>query len=115
MRRLLAAADVAGVVLTRPGPVAWATGGMNPPIDRTAPTDTVWLVVTPDGATVITTEVEAPRVEAELLPGDVNLEAVPWWDAEAFVAAAATRGGLPAGRAGLRRPPRHSAVTSITN
>lgn len=89
VRQVLAAAEVPAVVLTRPGPVAWATGGMNPPIDRTAPTDTVWLVVTPDAATVITTEVEAPRVEAELLTGDVGLEAVPWWDADAFGAAAA--------------------------
>ena len=38
-------AGVAGVVLTRPGPVAWASGGVNPPIDRTAPVDTVWLAV----------------------------------------------------------------------
>ena len=89
LRAVMDAATVPGVVLTRPGPVAWATGGMNPPIDRTAPVDTVWLAVGPSRATVVTTEVEAPRIRAELAPAGVGVEAVAWWDGDAMVAAAA--------------------------
>jgi Xaa-Pro aminopeptidase len=97
IRALAAAHGLAGIVLTRPGPVAWASGGINPPIDRTAPVDTVWLVVTDSGLCVVTTGVEAPRIEAELLPPGASLVAVPWWDAAAFVtAAAAAAGAAPA-------------------
>ena len=79
---------LAGIVLTRPGPVAWAMPGINPPIDRTAALDTVWVVIGADSCTVITTEVEADRVREELLPAGVDLISVPWWDADAMVAAA---------------------------
>jgi len=89
VRQVAEAKGVAGVVLTRPGPVAWATAGMNPPIDRTAAIDTVWLAIGPEHCTVIITEVERDRIEAELLPADVGLVAVPWWDAQAMVDAAA--------------------------
>jgi Xaa-Pro aminopeptidase len=88
VRAVAEAAGVPGVVLTRPGPVAWASGGINPPIDRTAPVDTVWLAVTPGGLTVITNEVEAPRIRAELAPEGAEVVAVPWWDADALAAAA---------------------------
>jgi hypothetical protein len=47
---LAAREDVAGVVLTSPGSVAWATGAVAPPVDRTAQTDLVWVVVTPTRA-----------------------------------------------------------------
>jgi Xaa-Pro dipeptidase len=96
VRAVAAAAGVAGIVLTRPGPVAWASGGANPPIDRTAPVDTVWLVVSEDALTVITTTVEAPRIRAELVPDDVEVVAVPWWDADALVSAAAAAIGTRA-------------------
>jgi len=92
-------AGLAGVVLTRPGPVAWATGGLNAPIDRSAPVDVVWLAVGADRATVVTTEVEAPRLAAEHHLADLGLDlvAVPWWDARAFVTAAADAlGATPA-------------------
>jgi len=91
VRSVAADAELAGVVLTAPGPVAWATGGLNQPIDRTAAVDVVWLVVSADGAGVITTEVEAPRLAAEYGLDSLGLElvSVPWWDASAFVEAAA--------------------------
>ena len=79
---------VAGIVLTRPGPVSWVIPGINPPIDRTAAIDTVWVVIGPDSCTVITTEVEQRRVSEELLPAGVELVAVPWWDGQAMVSAA---------------------------
>lgn len=89
VREVIGTHQVPGVVLTRPGPVAWATGGMNPPIDRTAAVDTVWLAVGPSAAIVITNEVEAPRIRAELAPAGVAVEAVAWWDTDAMVDAAA--------------------------
>lgn len=92
LRALLRAPDgatLAGIVLTRPGPVAWAIPGINPPIDRTAATDTVWVAVGADSCTVITTDVEARRIREELLPAGVDLVQVAWWDGDAMVQAAA--------------------------
>jgi antitoxin VapB len=89
VRAVAERAGVPGVVLTRPGPVAWASGGINPPVDRTAATDTVWLAVGPDRLTVVTTEVEAPRIREELVPPEIEVVAVPWWDGDALVRAAA--------------------------
>ena len=80
-----------GVVLTTPGAVAWLTGGANTPIDRSAAVDVVWVAIGMDRACIITTDVEAPRIAAEHCPERLGLElvAVPWWDADAFVRAAA--------------------------
>jgi antitoxin VapB len=78
-------------VLTTPGAVAWATGGVTPPVDRTAGTELVWAVVTRSGAGLITTEVEADRIREEYGPqqhGFGELAVVPWYEPEAFVAAA---------------------------
>jgi len=89
VRAVAGAHQVPGVVLTRPSTVAWASAGMNPPIDRTAGTDTVWLAVGPTGYTVISTLVEEPRLRAELVPAGVEIVAVDWFDSDAFTSAAA--------------------------
>lgn len=101
-RDLATRSGVAGMVLTTPGAVAWATGGMNQPIDRTASTDVVWLAVGPDRACLVTTNVEAPRLTAEYAPDEHGLElvAVPWWDGEAMARAAAGALGQPTARLG---------------
>ena len=81
-RWLTAPGAPAGLVLTRPAAVAWATGGVAPPVDRSADTDLVWAVVTPAGAGLITTEVEAGRIAEEYQPalhGFTELAAVPWY------------------------------------
>src|SRR5581483_7468848 len=81
----------AGLVLTTPGAVAWATGGVAPPVDRTAGTDLVWAVFTRTGAGLITTAVEADRVRDEYGPerhGFTELAVVPWHDPGAFGRAA---------------------------
>jgi Xaa-Pro aminopeptidase len=91
--------DAAGLVLTGPGAVAWACGGVAPPVDRTAGTDLVWAVFTPAGAALITTDVEADRIRAEYDPaahGFTELVTVPWYEAGAFVAAAEQLAGAPA-------------------
>ena len=49
-RWLAARGDVAGVVLTSPAGVSWATGAVAPPVDRTAQSDLVWVVATSAGA-----------------------------------------------------------------
>ena len=58
--------DVAAVVLTSPAAVAWATGAVAAPVDRTAGVDLVWVVATRSSAALVTTEVEADRVAEEV-------------------------------------------------
>ncbi len=94
----------AALVLTGPAAVAWACGGVAPPVDRTAAVDLVWAVFSPaDGASargaLITTCVEADRIRAEYAPADhgfAELAAVPWQDPAAFVRAAERLAGAPA-------------------
>ena len=91
----------AGLVLTGPAAVAWACGGVAPPVDRTAAVDLVWAVFTRTGAAMITTCVEADRIAAEYDPaahGFGELVAVPWQDPAAFVTAAEQLAGGPAAR-----------------
>jgi len=90
---------LAGLVLTGPGPVSWVTGGLPPPVDRSAATDLVWAVFSGESATLVTTEVEADRIAEEYRPGAhgfAELVAVPWYDPDAFVRAAADVAGAPA-------------------
>jgi Xaa-Pro dipeptidase len=90
---------VRGLVLTTPAAVAWATGGIAAPVDRTAAVDLAWVVVTPDGFSLITTEVEADRIRAEYEPdrhGFGSLVEVPWYEPDAFVAAAESLASGPA-------------------
>jgi Xaa-Pro dipeptidase len=91
----------AGLVLTGPAAVAWATGGVAPPVDRAASVDLVWAVISPAGAGLITTQVEADRVRAEYDParhGFGELAEVPWHQPEGFVKAAESLAGAPASR-----------------
>ncbi len=92
---------LAGLVLTGPPAVAWACGGVAPPVDRTAATDLVWAVFTPGAASLITTNVEADRIRDEYSPaahGFAELVAVPWQDPAEFVSAAERLAGAPAAR-----------------
>ncbi len=89
VRTVATSAGVETSVLTSPGAVAWVTGGLNVPVDRTAPIDTVWVVVRPDRVAIISTDVEAPRVRADYLTyvDAPELLTVPWWEPGAFVEA----------------------------
>ena len=100
VRAVMRARGVPAVVLTRPGTVSWASGAINPPIDRTASEDVVWLALTPADAIVVTTTVEADRIRAELLPSGVELVSAPWWDPALLVAAAVDALGIPAASIG---------------
>ncbi len=93
--------ELAAVVLTSPAAVAWATGAVAPPVDRTAGVDLVWVVATRTSAALVTTEVEADRVAEEYQPrahGFAGLTAVPWYDPDGFTRAAQDIAGAPAGR-----------------
>src|SRR5258707_15056821 len=84
-------ASADGLVLTGRAAVAWACGGVAPPVDRPAATDLVWAVFTSRGGALITTNVEADRVKAEYDPaahGFGDLAEVPWYSPDDFVSAA---------------------------
>jgi Xaa-Pro dipeptidase len=73
------------VVLKRPQNVGWITRGSNTPIDRSSPIDPVWLVITAHTAIVVTTTIEAARVQEELhIPGssDYTIVQVPWYGSD---------------------------------
>ncbi len=99
---------IAGLVLTSPAAVAWACGGVTPPVDRTAGVDLVWAVFTAGGAWLITTNVEAERITAEYDPaahGFDELVQVPWYSPGDFVSAAVDLAGAdPAGLASDGHP-----------
>jgi Xaa-Pro aminopeptidase len=89
----------AGLVLTGPAAVAWACGGVAPPVDRAAAVDLVWAVFSAAGSGLITTEVEADRVRDEYDPalhGFSELAEVPWHQPDGFVQAAESLAGAPA-------------------
>ncbi|HEX9033382.1 MAG TPA: M24 family metallopeptidase [Streptosporangiaceae bacterium] len=98
---LLRSGAPAGFVLTGPAAVAWACGGVAPPVDRTAAVDLVWAVITTEGAWLITTNVEADRIRQEYDPaahGFSDLAEVPWYTPGDFAAVAVDLAGAPAAR-----------------
>ena len=100
LRGLIEHRGLAGVVLTGPPAVAWATGGMNTAIDRALPVDMVWVAVSPDRQVIVTTNVEMPRLVDDSAPDSCGFSvvAVPWHDPDAFVAACSAELGVaPAG------------------
>jgi Xaa-Pro dipeptidase len=93
--------DAEGLVLTGPAAVAWACGGVAPPVDRTAAVDLVWAVFAPGGSWLITTNVEADRIRSEYDPsahGFDELAEVPWYTPSRFVDTAVDLAGIPARR-----------------
>jgi Xaa-Pro aminopeptidase len=90
VRDWLGRSDLPAVALTTEASVAWLSAGLTNPIDRSDPGSPVWIVVTPSGATAVTTAVEYPRLQAEAALGELGfaLEHVPWYDPDAFVRAA---------------------------
>jgi len=95
VRGWLDRSGLAAVALTRPGPVAWLSGGLTNPIDRSDPISPLWFVVTPSRAVALATVVERPRLEAEAHLGELgfSLEDVPWFDGDALVRAAEETAG----------------------
>jgi Xaa-Pro dipeptidase len=94
LREWLEGSGAPAVILTQAGPVAWLTGGLTNPVERGNPGSPLWIVVRADGATALTSEVEAPRLAAE---GDLQMpiEQVSWFDRDELVAAAERLAGAP--------------------
>ena len=97
VRGLLGREGLDAVVLTTPANVAWLTGGLGARVDRTAGSDPVWLVVSDDRFTGITSGVEYPRLRERLEGIGVDAIArVPWAPPSAYLEAAVA--ALPPGR-----------------
>jgi antitoxin VapB len=80
MRDLLAERDLDALLLRRVSSFAWATGGAASYVNTAAGEGAASLLVTRDRRTVITTNIEAPRLEREEGLADEGWEfhVVPW-------------------------------------
>jgi Xaa-Pro dipeptidase len=85
------------LLLTRPATVNWITGGLSDPIDITAASDPVWVVETESKRTLITNQIEAPRLASDFDLASLgwNIIGVPWFDAGAPLEAALACCGEP--------------------
>ena len=70
------------LLLTTPGSVNWRTGGLSDPIDLSASSDPVWTLDCDAGRVLITSEIEAPRLEADFGVREMGWDVVsaPWFD-----------------------------------
>ncbi|HEV7846965.1 MAG TPA: M24 family metallopeptidase [Thermoleophilaceae bacterium] len=82
VRAHLDATGRSGVLLTRQFLVSWITAGMEDLILRGQDVGFVWALVTPDGAYLVTSNIEAARLGAEEGPEELGFEvvAVPWYE-----------------------------------
>ncbi|MEA2365941.1 MAG: hypothetical protein QOE69_686 [Thermoleophilaceae bacterium] len=71
-----------GVLLTRQFLVSWITAGMEDVIIRGHDGSFVWALVTPNGAHLVTSNIEAARLGAEERPEELGFEVVgvPWYE-----------------------------------
>jgi Xaa-Pro dipeptidase len=78
------------LLLTSPGSVNWRSGGMSDPIDLTATSDPVWILDCAHGSALITSEIEAPRLESDfhVRASGWDVLSAPWYDAGAPLALA---------------------------
>jgi Xaa-Pro aminopeptidase len=84
VRGFLAERDLDGVLFTDQRRVSWVTGGLENTIVRGG-TTFVWALVTADGAFLLTTNIEGPRVLAEEDPEAIGFEVVMFpWETEAL-------------------------------
>lgn len=78
------------MLLSTPGSVNWRTGGLSDPIDITAASDPVWTLDCDQESVLITTEIEAPRLEYDFNVRELGWDVigVPWFDTGAPLRAA---------------------------
>jgi Xaa-Pro dipeptidase len=69
VRAVLAEAGLGAVVLRRPENFAWYTGGADNRVDHASATGVADIVVNRDGDHVLTSNIEAPRMRDEQVPG----------------------------------------------
>jgi Xaa-Pro dipeptidase len=99
-RGLLERRGLAALVLAGTDGVAWITGGLTNRIEPGNPASAAWVVVTPDAAHVITTNVELPRLRAESGLAGFELHGVDWYEEHGFDALAEELVDEPAARVG---------------
>ncbi len=82
---LRARCEQRGLLLTAPGSVNWRTGGLSDPIDLTAASDPVWVVDCEHGSALITSDIEAPRLEHDFRVRELGWDVLrsPWYDDDA--------------------------------
>ncbi len=88
--------DERPLVLTTPGSVNWITGGLSDPVDLTATNDPVWVVESKNGRALITSEIEAPRLQNDFDVASLGWDVitVPWFEADAPLRAASAFSGV---------------------
>jgi antitoxin VapB len=96
VREVLALRSAHAAVLTEAGSVAWVTAGITNPIERGNPASPLWVVVTTDEVTALTTNVELPRLREPLARIGLPLVGVAWYEPGALAVAAAEIAGARA-------------------
>jgi antitoxin VapB len=99
-RGLIERSGLAALAVGRTDGVAWITGGLTNRIEPGNPASAAWVVVTPDAAHVITTNVELARLQAEGRLAAFELHGVDWYEEGGFVALAEELADAPAARIG---------------
>lgn len=98
-RGLIASRGVAALALQGTDGVAWITGGLTNRIEPGNPISAAWVVVTPDAAHVVTTNVELPRLRAEGGLDAFELHGVDWFEG-GFASLVEELANAPAARVG---------------
>lgn len=98
-RSLIARRSLDALVLRGTDGVAWITGGLTNRIEPGNPTSAAWVVVTPEAAHLITTNVELPRLASEGRLDLFELHEVEWF-ADGFVSLAEDLARAPVHRIG---------------
>jgi Xaa-Pro dipeptidase len=80
VRSLVERRQLDAVVLQRADAVAWVTGGLTNRIEAGNPASPAWVVITPDAAHVVTTNVELPRLAAEAVLDGFELHGADWYE-----------------------------------
>ncbi|NLF32452.1 MAG: aminopeptidase P family protein [Planctomycetes bacterium] len=88
VKEALAACELDGVLLTRRCNFSWYTSGAHNHVNTAVDAGTASLLVTADGATLLTNNIEAVRFRGEDLAGrDIAVVDVPWHDNAARIGA----------------------------
>jgi Xaa-Pro dipeptidase len=98
VRHVLARRDARAAVLTQAGSVAWVTAGITNPIERGNPASPLWVVVTSNEVTALTTNVEHPRLREPLARIGLSLKGVAWYEPAGLAGVAAEIVGSGAAR-----------------
>ena len=79
LQELMDRRGLAAIVLRRPANFAWYTGGADSRVDRVVAEGVADLIVRPDGALVLTSTIEAPRMRSEQTP-ELEVIDFPWYE-----------------------------------